>query len=84
MCKDTDLTDKIFTAWKNNDYDELASLQKQIPVGYSVCIVNPTHAHPTLVLVRNDEIETSVEGLYFGPDGFETRKRTLITDHGEG
>ena len=83
MCKDTDLTDKIFTAWKAGDQKELARLHKEIPKGYTMCIVEPGNVHPTVVMVRDDEIEKSVEGLqHIG--GTETRKRALITDHGQG
>lgn len=81
MCKDTDLTDKIFTAWVNEDSETLERLKRQVPEGFSICIVNPTHVHPTVVMVRDDDIETSVEGLYHKLDGSEARKRTLITDH---
>ena len=82
MCRDTDLTDRIFTAWKDRDYEELRRLQKEVPEGFTICVVNPAHRHPTIVMVRNDEIESSVEGLQFKLDGSETRKRTLITYEG--
>ena len=83
MCKDTDLTDKIFTAWKDEDQKELARLRKEVPKGYTICIVEPGNVHPTLALVSNDEIETSMEGLH-NNNGVETRKRTLVTYHEEG
>jgi len=82
MCKDTDLTDKIFTAWKAGNWSELRRLRKEIPQGYCVCVVNPAHVHPTIIMVRNDEVKSSVEGLQTEPDGSETRKRTLITYEG--
>lgn len=82
MCKDTDLTDKIFTAWKAGDSKELARLRKEVPEGYTMCIVEPGHVHPTIVMVRNDEIKSSVEGIQLKLDGSETRKRTLVTYEG--
>lgn len=84
MCKDTDLTDKIFTAWKAQDAEELGRLLKELPKGYSMCIVDPEHVHPTVVMVRDDEIGTSVEGIQLKLDGSETRKRSLVTLHGQG
>ena len=84
MCKDTDLTDKIFTAWKAGNWSELERLNKEVPQGYSVCVVNPAHVHPTVIMVRDDEIGTSVEGIQLKLDGSETRKRTLVTLHGQG
>ena len=84
MCKDTDLTDRIFTAWKAGNGIELRRLRGEIPKGYCVCVVNPTHVHPTVILVRNNEIESSVEGLQTELDGSTTRKRTLITYEGLG
>jgi len=84
MCENTDLTDKIFTAWKAEDSEELARLRKETPQGFSICIVNPTHVHPTVVMVRDNEIESSVEGFYHKLDGTEARKRTLIADHRDG
>ena len=73
------LADKMLEAWKKHDTDELSILHSAVPEEYSVCIVNPMNAHPTLCIVRNENVEESIEGLQIRLDGGVLKKRTLVT-----
>jgi len=82
MKDDIELTDRIFTAWKDDNEEELQRLLQKVPEGYTVCVVNPAHHHPSIVMVRNDDIEASVAGLEIRLDGGTPRKRALVASDG--
>lgn len=73
------LADEILEAWKKHDVDALAVLHSAVPEEYSVCIVNPMNMHPTICIVRNENVEESIEGLQIRLDGGVLKKRTLVT-----
>ena len=72
------LTDLILEAWKRRDEAELERLKTLVPEGFSVCIIKPSAVHPTVALVRTEDVCETVEGFTLRLDGGVERKRTLI------
>lgn len=74
------LTDSIHEAWKQRNLRELQRLAKQLPEGFQVCVVEPKAVHPTIAIVREEDILEAVEGFHCRLDGGIERKRSLVTN----